>query len=267
MSRWLLGARLTLALAVLAAPVAYAAARIHERANIVDIEMLPPPNAALGAEPVGLAPRDLPSGDVREQVDFYPQGGPQCQGAIGKDVEPSLDVRDPVEIGARVDICYSGFKNSRKIAVRIGGRGSGGIADTVLPPMSSWDVSRKFVPGRYRIHAVQGRLAAATPVQIVTSPEPFVRVRSFAAKPDTFQIVVGGAPRSRAVAVHLYRAVNPTTPQLDYYSTLRVPTDALGNGAVLVRGTGGSTHTCYVAMPGFRGFERENQFCFAWAYD
>ena len=266
MSKWLLGARLALALAVLAAPVAYAAARIHERANVVDLEMVPSPAAPAGAKPTAVSPRDLPSEDVREHVDFYPQGGPLCEGIPGK-VEPTLSVTKPVEIGARVEICFSGFKNTRNVSVQIRGPGSRGIAATMHPPVSSWNVSREFLPGRYRMRAVQGSLTAATPIRVVTSPEPFVRIRSFTAEPDTFQIVVGGAPHGRGVAVHLYRAVNSTTTQLDYHSTLRVPTDALGNGAVLLRGTGGSTHTCYVVMPGFRGVERENSFCFAWDYD
>lgn len=267
MSRWLLGARLALALAALAAPVAYAAARIHERANVVDLELVPSPAAPAGAEPNAVSPRDLPSEDVREHVDFYPQGGPLCQPVPDKNGEPALSVTDPMEIGSRVEICFSGFDDRRDASVRIRGAGSQGLVETMRPPVASWDVSRKLLPGRHRVRAVQGSLAATTPVRVVVARQPFVRVRTFAAEPDRFQIVVGGAPRGREVAVHLYRAVNPTTTQLDYHSTLRVPTDALGNGAVLLRGTGGSTHTCYVALSGFGGFERENSFCFAWDYD
>jgi hypothetical protein len=266
-SRWLLGARLALALAVLSVPVAYAAARIHERANVVDLELLPSAAAPAGAEPSPISPRDLPRENVREQVDFYPQGGPLCQPLPAKDGEPALSVTDPMEIGARVEICFSGFKERRKASVRIRGAGSQGIVETMRPPVTSWVVSRKLLPGMHRLRAVQGSLVATTPVRVVVAPAPFVRVGSFAAKPDTFQIVVGGAPRSRDAAVHLYRAVDSTTTRLDYHSTVKVPTDALGNGAILVRGTGGSTHTCYVAMSGFEGVERENSFCFAWDYD
>ncbi len=251
-----------LALAVVGVVATYVGLRLHERANIVDLEVIPA--AGAGAEPTPIGPRDLPSGEVQEHVDFYPRGGPGCAPPNRGGVAISVGFEGKATIGLREELCSEGFVSGKPISVRISGHGSRITGRWVPPAPWSWNVPPHTLPGIYLVRAVQGDRVATTRMRVVTSPQPFVRVRHFAPRrPTVFEIVVAGTTPNRRVPVHLYRATSPTSRGYDYFSTLAVPADARGNGSVLVRGTGGSTYTCYGVLPGFEGIAwSENLFCF-----
>lgn len=262
MNRWLLGLRVVLGLAVVGIVAAYAAIRMHEQANVVDIEVLPS-TIAKRAEPTPVRPRDLPSDEVREQVEFYPGGGPGCAPPDRGGVAISVGFENRATIGTRAEICSEGFVEDKEISVRVSGHGSRIVGRWMPPGSWRWDVPPDTLPGRYRVRAIQGHRTARASMRMIISPQPFVRIRAFPRKPDFFAIVVGGAPANRQVPVHVYRAVNPTTYQRNYLSTLTVPTNEQGNGSIELRGTGGSTYTCYGVIPGFKGIAlTEDQFCF-----
>jgi hypothetical protein len=253
-----------LVLAVVGVVATYVGLRLHERANVVDLEVLPASGAPAGAEPAPVGPRDLPSDEVREQVDFYPRGGPGCAPPDLGGVAISVGFESKATIGLREEFCSEGFISGRPVSVRISGRGFRVVGRWIAPAVWSWNVPPHTLPGRYFVRAVQGDRVATTRIRIVTSPQPFVRVRQFGSRrPATFEIVVAGTTPNQDVPVHLYRAVNPTSGGRDYFSTLTIPTDARGNGSIVVRGTGGSTYTCYGVLPGFKGIAwSEDQFCF-----
>jgi hypothetical protein len=271
----LFGVRVALGLLVVGVASTYAAMRIHERANVVDVETLPLRTAPAGTKPAPVRPRDVPGREVREQVDFLPGGGPGCAPPDRGGVAISVGFQNEAVIGGRVETCPEGFIAGKEASLRISGHGLSAASVHWLPPRPwSWNVPPHALPGSYRARAVQGRREAGARVRLITSPIPFVRIRAFAEKPAVFDVVVGGAPPGRHVPVHLYRAVKPTDPERDYFSTLEVETDEQGNGSIAVRGTGGSTYTCYVVVPGFwrdpqqqgpPGWyepQTESQFCF-----
>jgi len=261
---WVLGARVVLALVALSVGAAYAAVRIHEQANIVDLEVLPSPTAPVGAQPVSVLPRDIPSREVREHIDFSPAGGPPCVPPNRGGLAISVGFDNQVTIGTRTGVCSEGFVSGKAVSVRISGHGSNLLAESRPEATWTWDVPPRTAPGRYLVQEEQGPRAASAHMRVINSSRPFVRIRSLLRSRTTFEIVVGGAPPDRRVPVYVYRGVNPTGYGRDYFSTVGVRTDDRGNGSTTVRGTGGSTFTCYGVVPGFRGnaIAGEDQFCF-----
>lgn len=257
--------RVALALATLGAVGGYFGTEIHTHANIVDLEVLPNPAVRADSEPVPVEPRDLPNKQVRTHIDFYPEGGPGCSTPSRETGDPALDIGRRAEIGTRFDICFGGFDNGRPVVLRVDGPGFQ-LRKAVRPTVWSWNVGVGTPPGRYRISASQNHLGSIEGhTRVLSSKVPFVRVRSLDGYPgSTFEIIVGGGPKKANARVHLYRAVEPSTPRRNYLSTVPVMTDRNGNGSAIAHGTGGSTHTCYAVAPGFRGYSHsENQFCFS----
>lgn len=262
------GLRATLALCALCAVAVYAIIQIHEHANIVDIEVLPQPGAPASAEPTRIGPRDVPGRDVREHVDFYPHGGPGCAPPKRSGPRVSVGFRHKVEIGTRSELCFGGYIHDRDVSLTIGGRGVRIVKQRIPPLPWSWNVPPRLAPGWYVARAVQGPRVASYRFKLVNARPPFARVRYSRKNPNAYEIVVGGLASSRHAPVHIYRAVSSISVPFDYFTTVMVPTNKFGNGSISLRGTGGSTFTCYGLVPGFKGVVLGDQFCFGKAdYD
>lgn len=251
-----------LGLIVTVAIASSVANQTSDQASAVDIEVLPPPTAPRGAEPTPVQPRDLPSGKVRGHVAFYAKGGPSCGPTYTQRPALKVGFGGPVGIGSKIGICSSGFYDG-EATLRIQGPGFQAVSKEPPTGVWIWDVPTYLSPGRYSFQAVRGSRVAIAYARVGASPIPFVRIRSFEDRPMVFEVIVGGVSPVSRVPVHLYRSLDSGTgSQLDYFSTLDIPTDELGNGSRTVRGTGGSAATCYAVALGSKDLAEESQFCF-----
>ncbi|GLZ00325.1 hypothetical protein [Actinoplanes sp. NBRC 103695] len=225
-------------------------------------EARPPADDPVLIEGALQTPDTLPPG-VREQVDFFLGGGPECWEA--EPGGPSVGMQSKPIIPTQFLLCFLGFRDDRPLRVTVTPPVGRPVTRTVPPQETTgggvflpWPILPSDRAGTYRVTASQGGRTAS---------------RSFAiSRPATPRIWLdrGHEQIDHSVDLHLYFAGFPRGGTVDFtlyreerfFSTFRVRADALGGGHAVIRTGNDLPDACWgVTHPVLAGGPNLDVFC------
>lgn len=178
----------------------------------------------------------LPPG-VDEQVDFFFGGGPECW---DPDVRrPSIGLQSKAIIPTEFLLCFLGFHNDQPLRITVTPPGGRPVTRTApaehLPREAGFFVPWPILPsdraGKYRVAASQGDRTAARTFTLTRPATPRIWLNREPGEIDhsrDMDLYFAGFPPHGTVDFTIYREDR-------FFSTFRVPADALGGGHAVIR--------------------------------